>query len=141
MLHLPLHPMVVHFPIALFVSALGLEFLSLILKKESLHQTALQIYILASVVAPLVAWTGLEEAEELHLVKHPVLDLHRALALFTMGLALVTLPILWIAKKRIAHSFRVIFFIFLVLVVSAVTFTDYNGGRLVYEYGVGVEEK
>ena len=115
---IPLHPMVVHFPIALFISALGLEILSLILKKESLHRTALQIYILAAIVAPFVVWTGLKEAEKWHLVNHPVLNLHRNFALLTMWSALITLPVLWIVKKRLSHAFRWMFLIFLLMVVE-----------------------
>ena len=101
-----LHPMVVHFPIALFISALGFEMLSLILKKENLHQSALRIYILAVLTTPLVVLTGLWEADEWHLVSHPVFNLHKTFALVTMGMALVTLPILWIMKKRAGHFYR-----------------------------------
>ena len=132
-----LHPMVVHFPIALFVSALILELGSLLFKKENLHQTAVVIYVLATVIAPLVVWTGLEEAERVHLTHHPVLDLHRNFALLTMYSSLLSLPILFLLRK--SKALRWIFLIQLLMVVSFVTLTAYNGGRMVYEYGVGID--
>ena len=137
---LHIHPMVVHFPIALFMSALVLEILSLILKKDSLHQTAKHLYVLAAIVTPLVVKTGLWEADELH-IHHPVLALHRKFALLTMWIALVSLPALWLFQKKIANYFRLVFLIFLVVIVSSLSIAAYNGGRLVYEYGVGVENE
>ena len=50
----PVHPMLVHFPIALFTIVLFLEILSLTFKKEILHQSALTMYILAAFMSPLV---------------------------------------------------------------------------------------
>jgi len=138
---LHLHPMIVHFPIALFISALGFEILSLVLKKDNFHEMASWLYLLAAVIAPFAAWTGLEEAEEHNLVKHPVFDLHRNFALLAVWTALATLPVLWFVKKRAPHLLRIIFLVFLVLVVSAVSIAAYNGGRLVYDYGIGVEEE
>lgn len=134
------HPMVVHFPIALFISAFGMEILSIMTKKESFHQTALQLYCLAALAAPFAVLTGLREADELHL-RHPVLDLHKTFGLLTMGLSLLSLPTLWLLKKKKKPYYRMVFFVFLLLVVSLVSLTGFNGGRLVYEYGVGIDEK
>ena len=139
MIEFPLHPMVVHFPIALFVTALGLELLSLIAKKESLHQSAVHIFIIASLLTPLVVRTGIEEAEELRLT-HPVLDKHRLFALWCMWVSLAALPVLWFTKKEFGKYFKVIFLAFLIGVISLVSFTGYHGGRMVYEYGVGIEK-
>ncbi len=135
--HFHLHPLIVHFPIALFITAFGLEVLSLIFKKESLHQTAWCNYILgivAAVAAVLAAWWDKVE------VKHPVFYTHRNLAYVTLGIALASGVILPLVKRKSKKAFRVIFFIFLVLFTCLVSITGYYGGRLVYEYGVGVEE-
>jgi len=134
-----LHPMIVHFPIALFITALGLDVCSFIFKKKSLHQTAVQIYIFAALCSPLVVQTGLWAAEEHHL-KHPVLDKHRFFALWTMWGSIVSLPFLWVVKNFFKRYFRAAFLIFLILMASFVSLTGYNGGRLVYEYAIGVEE-
>ena len=135
---LPLHPMLVHFPIALFVSSLGLEIFSFIFKKDSLHRSALYLYILAALLSPLVVLTGLAEAEEMHL-KHRVLDLHKFFALLTMSSSLISLPILWFVHKQNERSARFLFIFFAVMIVIFVTLAAYNGGRMVYEYGIGVK--
>ena len=136
---LHLHPMLVHFPIALFVSALVFELLYLLLKKEFLHQAALTVYVLAVCLAPLAVLTGLREADELHL-KHPVLDIHRRFALSALWISLASLPVFWLAHRKSKKLFNALFFGTLLAVVACVCVAAYNGGRLVYEYGVGVEK-
>ena len=134
-----LHPKLVHFPIALFTSAMGLEVLSLLSKKESLHRTAVHIYILAALVSPLAVLTGLQDAEHLHL-SHPILTTHRNFALLTMGGSLISLLVLWFVKEKNFKAFRILFLMFTLIIVTFVTIAAYNGGRMVYEYGVGTEK-
>lgn len=134
-----LHPKLVHFPIALFISAMGLEALSLISKKESLHRSAVHMYILAALVSPVVVLTGLQDAEHIHL-NHPILTTHRNFALLTMGGSLISLPVLWFVREKNFKVFRILFLIFTLIIVIFVTIAAYNGGRMVYEYGVGMEE-
>jgi uncharacterized membrane protein len=135
---LPLHPMLVHFPIALFISALVLELAYQILKREFLHQAALTVYVLGVCSMPLTAWVGWLEAEELHL-KHPVLDLHMRFALTALWISLASLPALWLIHQKSRRLFNAVFMAVLVLVVVFVSAAGYNGGRMVYEYGVGVQ--
>lgn len=135
----PIHPKVVHFPIALFMTALGLDFTSFIFKKESLHKTAVHIYVIAALMTPLVVRTGLWEEERFHL-SHPILDKHRLFALWTMWVSLMSLPVLWLIKQKSQKFFRIFFIIFLVVIAGFVTLTGHNGGEMVYKYGVGVEQ-
>ena len=106
-----LHPMMVHFPIALFISAMIFEAVSLCLRRDILHRTALHIYTLAAILTPLAVQTGLWEAEELNL-HHPVLEIHERFALWTMWLALVSLPVLGFTLKKFTKAFRPVFIIF-----------------------------
>lgn len=135
----PIHPKVVHFPIALFMTALGLDLASLIFKRESLHKTALHIYVIAALITPLVVRTGLWEEERLHL-NHPILDKHRQFALWTLWASLTSLPVLWLIKQKSQKFFRIVFIISLIVIAGLVTVAGHNGGRMVYEYGVSVEK-
>jgi len=140
MLELPshLHPMIVHFPVALFIMALVFELVSLILKNESTHKAAILMYVTAALMTPLVLRTGIWEAEKIGL-SHPILDQHRNFALWTMWISLMSLPILWFLKREMSKYFRIIFLIFLISTATFVSLTGDKGGRMVFEYGVGVE--
>lgn len=134
-----LHPKLIHFPIALFISAMGLELLSLFSKNEKLHWTAIHIYILATLVTPLVVITGLQDANHLNL-HHPVLTIHEKYGHLTMWTSLASLPILWLVNRQSPKVMKVIFMLLLLVIATFVTITGHNGGRMVYEYSVGVEE-
>ncbi len=71
---------------------------------------------------------------------HPLVEIHGRFGLLTMGSSISSLPIFWLVKRKNKKSFERILGICLVLIVSFVILTAYNGGWMVYEYGVGVEE-
>jgi len=134
-----LHPMVVHFPIALFIMALVFDCLSLIIKNENLHKAAIYMYVTAALITPLVVKTGIWEAEKIGL-SHPLLDKHRTFALWTMWTSLMSLPLLWLLKKEATKYFRFTFLAFLIFTAITVSIGADKGGRMVFEYGVGIEE-
>lgn len=133
-----LHPKLVHFPIALFLTALGFETLSLILKKETFHQCAVILYVTAALLTPLVVRTGIFEAERIAL-HHPVLDEHREYGLWTMWVSLASLPVLWFFTRKYTKFFKPVFWLFLVAAAVLVILTGHEGGEMVFEYGVGTE--
>jgi len=135
---IPVHPKLVHFPIALFTAALGFDVLSFLFKKEGLHKAAVNMYVLAALITPMVVRTGMWEAERLNL-HHPVLDKHRMFALWTMWVSLMSLPVLWLFKQQLPKYFRILFILCLIGIVGIVSLAGHNGGRMVYEYGVGIE--
>lgn len=135
---LPIHPKLVHFPIALFMTALGLDLMSLIFRKESFHKSALTIYVLAVLVSPLVVRTGLWEAERLHL-NHPLLTEHSLMAQRLMWISSISLPLLWLQRRISEKYFRILFAVMLLLTAGLVTYVGHLGGKMVYEYAVGVE--
>jgi len=135
----PLHPKVVHFPIALFITAFGLEVLNWMTRKNIFHQCAVCLYIIAALMTPLIVRTGLWEAERLHL-SHPLLNQHQTFALWTMWTTLMSLPVLWFLHQKFPPIFRVLFVMCLINASVLVTLTADKGGKMVYEYGVGVEQ-
>ncbi|MBP9855613.1 MAG: DUF2231 domain-containing protein, partial [Candidatus Omnitrophica bacterium] len=88
---------------------------------------------------PLVVLTGLQEANHLHL-SHPVLTIHKNFGLLTMWTSLISLPVLWIVSQRNPKLFRAVFLIFVLAIAILVTVTGHQGGRMVYEYGVGISQ-
>lgn len=135
---IPIHPKLVHFPIALFLTALLFESLSLMTRKKTLHQSAITLYVWSALLLPLVVRSGIWEVERLHL-SHPVLERHELFASWTMWVALISLPVLWFTQKEFHKFFRVLFFLLLLSLAVLVTYTAHLGGEMVYEYGVGVE--
>ena len=133
-----LHPMLVHFPIALFVTALILEISAVLFRKENLHKSALTIFTIGTLMTPLVVQSGLWQAEDLHL-DHPLLDQHRQFAYLTMWGSLIALTGVIVLKNTFAKYARIFFLASLLVIVGLVAMTADRGGDMVFEYGVGVE--
>ncbi|MGE0269411.1 MAG: DUF2231 domain-containing protein [Candidatus Omnitrophota bacterium] len=134
----PLHPKMVHFPVALFITALIFETLSWLMRKHFFHQCALCLYVTAALITPLVVKTGLWETERLNL-HHPLLDQHQRYALWTMWFSLMSLPVLWFFYQHQKRLLRVLFVVCLFTASGLVIMTGDRGGKMVYEYGVGVD--
>lgn len=111
---------------------------SRILRKDSLYQTAVHIYILAALTTPVVVLTGLWELDHVR-IQHPILNLHKTFGLLLMFSSLLSLLILWLSKKVSEKHFKTAFFVLAILMTIIVSVTTFYGGTMVFEYGVGVE--
>lgn len=138
-INLPIHPMLVHFPIALFVSALMANVFGMISKCESVKRTAWHLYSMAVFFTVFAVSSGLWEENRLHL-RHPVASLHKNFALATLGVSLVMFAVLYFMRKKASRKFQPIFLITLTIITALIIATAYNGGRLVYEYSVGISQ-
>lgn len=131
------HPVVVHFPIALLLTALILQAAGLCWQKESWQEAAMTIYLIAALILPVVVRTGSFEMEHLKL-HHPVAEWHEELGEILLWTVLGSLPVLGGIHLWRRKWFPAAFLVVLAAAGVLVGLTAYNGGRLVYEYGVGV---
>lgn len=136
---LHLHPVLVHFPLAFFIAALGFEVAALIFRKENFHRTAFYLYVLAALISPAVAQTGFWEEDVLK-IHHPILETHEQFALITVWTALAGLPVFWLVKNKKPALFRRVFLVFVLLTAVTVSIAAYNGGKMVYDYGIGTNQ-
>ncbi len=135
----PIHPKLVHFPIALVISAMGMQGLGCFLRKDFLRNGALLMFILGVLSMSVVVWSGLLEADRLHL-NHPVFTAHKQFAFAAMWSSLVALPVLWVLRSKNIRIFQIVFLIALIIISSLLGLAAHQGGRMVYEYGVGVSQ-
>lgn len=135
---LPIHPQLVHFPVALFMMAFLLELLGTLLRRPFFQTLAGQLYILGAVMTIPAVVTGYLEAQRLSL-HHPVLTAHRTYAYWTTGVALGSLVVLGLVHKKAPQYYRLVFRFFLIGLFILIILTGHEGGEMVYEYGVGVQ--
>jgi len=137
----PIHPMVVHFPIALLSASVLFDLLAVELRREEFRTASLYTLILGLAGALVSVITGAmaEEAiEHSGLVPEWVLEIHETLGFATLGMFAGLLGIRvaewlgWIRERRALT-------VMLGLAAVAVLFVaSYYGGTLVYEFGAGV---
>lgn len=137
-----LHPLIVHFPIAIIIVGFLAEVASLFFKKEKcLSKTGFYLMILGSLAA-IAAWaTGqlfTEHPDEGEILE--VFQKHSTGALITMILITVgALFRIWVVvKKKEETSLKWVVFIFYLLAFAAVAFTGFMGGTMVYNFMIGL---
>lgn len=131
--------MIVHFPIALLLTALALDSLALLVKRPALHRVALWNLGLGTLGAGVAVLTGYQAAEiAKHTFEiHQVMELHRKLGIATLILG--GFIVVWRLWKRDQLGVRARLFTLLVMLVmtGTLSYGAHLGGRLVYEFGVG----
>ncbi|NOY78296.1 MAG: DUF2231 domain-containing protein [Calditrichaeota bacterium] len=139
------HPLIVHFPIALLVIAVAADFVGLILRRQTwLKPAALWLYVFGALGTIGAYLSGKQAAD---IVKFPppafpVISTHADLALFTMLFfsiyALLRFLIYW---KKWDHRPVVAVLLFVVAAagLGLIQQTAERGGELVFRYGVGTK--
>ena len=139
------HPLVVHFPIALVLTATALLSSARLLRNESLAATAATVgtwnLCLGALAAVFALATGLGAVLDLDVsaAVHQAISVHLKWAMLTT-LLLVLLAI-WRGAGTASRSRPSWLFLFvLIAAAAALTYTGYRGGKNVFEYGVGVKK-
>jgi uncharacterized membrane protein len=135
--------MVVHFPLALVVSAALFLVAARLLRQERYAATLATVgtwnLCLGAIAALFALATGLAAVVDLHvgLAARQAISLHVKWAIFTT-LALVLLAV-W-RGAGVAQEARPswVFIVVLVAATAALVMTGYRGGQNVYQYGIGV---
>ncbi len=132
-----LHPMIVHFPIALVTIGFLAELASLFFKKEAcLHKISLYLLVIGTLAAMAAVLAGVFFTEELSGEAGSIEKTHALLAFITTGLLTVTslLRLIPLLKSKETKSTNQLAFVFYLLSMFAVSATGFFGGTLVYSY-------
>lgn len=138
-----LHPMIVHFPIALLIAGFGFDFLGLFVNRDEFTKVGFYLLVLGAVgtIAALLsgeaAGDGVAEQGPLKLA----LERHETAATVTVWLAATTasLRVLLVLLKKYKGYFKAGIIGLYFAAVLAVGLTGHYGGKLVYENAAGVQ--
>ena len=132
-----LHPMLVHFPIALVVFGFIAVIASLLFRKEpSLPKTGFFLLLAGTLTAITALMSGLLFTDDLSGTAGAVQNTHENFAWITLGLLLVT-SAYWSFlrfKNRSNFGLNWITIVLYGLSTVSVSITGYLGGTLVYNY-------
>lgn len=137
----PLHPIVVHFPIALLSTAIFFAVLEALFKRDAFDQALdwlLGLGVLGGVVA-VVTGVWQEEAVEAAGVPEHAIEQHETLAFATLAAFTLLLAMRWFRKRRWMPTPPALFFSIALAGLTLLGLAGYYGGDLVYRYGAGVE--
>ncbi len=139
-----IHPLIIHFPIALISLAVLLDISSLFLKTQTwLRSSVLALYTFAAIGAVSAYFSGREAADSLEIPTraYTAISQHADWGLYTAIFLALYVIIRLVLRKKTFSLKRNGYFFFLILGVIGfflVSQTAELGGRLVFEFGLGV---
>lgn len=137
----PIHPMVVHFPIALLITSVAFDFLATRWRHKSFQDVGFYTLIAGLLGALAAVGTGAmaEEAVEGKGIPESVLEIHEALGyatlLFFIGLLALRLLMRW----KLITERPALYLAMGVVGIVILSVAGYFGGSLVYDFGAGVD--
>ena len=142
-----LHPPFVHFVVALPVVALFSQLTYMATRDLAYSKAAFRIIAMTMLASFFALYSGMADAQSIldgqHILKKglDVLADHKTLGIITVVLLVVTTLVKWFAVSRKSHGIEVLA-AFLILVTIATTLYQGNlGGKIVYQYGGGIDTK
>ena len=134
-----IHPLTIHFPIALLMGAALLYLAAWLLKSERFAHSAFVVLVLGALSLIVAVATGLYAEQGVMLalsVREHLLQPHKTAMLTT--LALCTILTIWAVLARpFPKKGRLLFLFLLLVMIGVMTVGADFGGRMVYDYNAG----
>jgi uncharacterized membrane protein len=137
---LNIHPMLVHFPLALWLGALFFEIVAVIRGSEDWHRTAARLLYLGTVAGIVTVMSGL--AAEKSVPAGPamiVVGIHKTLMMLTTSLAVALSLFALIFRKNFTAAYRKYLLAGLIAMGILMALGGDRGAQLVYQFGTAVD--
>lgn len=139
-----IHPLFVHFPLALLAAGLFFDFLGVALKKDSLKNAGWWCQAFGMLAIMAAAGTGLMAEESLEhsghsALAHETMEQHEMFMLISAGVFAMLFVWRAVSRTRLPEKLPLMVLYFAIGAVAAGTmfYGAHQGGRLVYEFGIG----
>ncbi len=137
------HPLFVHFPIALLLTSTAFYFLGTIFKKADLLAAAKWELYFGTLASAVTVWTGLKAAETVAHGgdTHQIMMAHQYLGFAVLSISLALSAWVFFSKANIPGKGKPAFLLVLVVLAAVLTQGADLGGRMVFLHGTGVGRK
>ena len=135
-----LHPITVHFPIALLIMSAGLSIILYIKPNAALQQATWVLLWVGTVSAVVSSIAGLiSHVRYEETAVYGVIETHQNWSFGVTGLFIAVTIWRWFSRKRQADAGTKPLYVIVVLIgVAVLTISGLTGGDLVYNYGINV---
>ena len=132
-----LHPMLVHFPIALLFGSVAFDWIGLWLNYAGLTRAGFYTLVLGAMGAGVAALSGPDHVSGNATVSALFVS-HQNFALLTVSFAVSLVIVRCFAVDGIAGLWALVYLACTVALLTVVALTGYYGGELVYHQAIGV---
>jgi uncharacterized membrane protein len=136
---LNMHPMFVHFPIALWYGALLFELFAVLRKSDDWHRTATRLLYLGTLAGIITLFTGWQaENSAPPGPVQTVIGIHETLMVISTSLAGALCIFAFFARKNFKAEFRRLMLLGMLLLAVLVAIGADRGAQMIYQYGAAV---
>jgi len=133
------HPILVHFPIVLWLAALLFQLLAVVRASDEMQRTAARMLCLGTLAAVATILSGWAAENSIPPGEaQRALGVHETLMLVTSSLALALCLFAFFARKNFTAQLRKVMLAGLVILAVLLTIGADRGAELVYGYGAAV---
>lgn len=132
-----IHPMLVHFPIALLFASVALDWIGYVLRHPNLTRAGFYTLALGAFAAGIAALSGPDHATGDPSVP-ALLAAHQTWASITVGLAVGLVAVRFVATRGLRGGWAPLYLLATLALLAAVSLTGYFGGEMTYHHAVGV---
>ncbi len=145
-----LHPKIVHFPIALLSLYIFLEVIGILFKKDFFSKTAHLVLFFGVISALIAILTGNQAEDVAHAwsklganINLDAIETHSTYANITLWYftGLLIIRTFLSIKKKFIGTIKYIIAVLAIIGFFFIYQTGNYGGKLVYEYGIGTQQK
>ncbi len=136
----PLHPILVHFPIALLFVSLFFDLMGATLSRDSFREGALWLLglgLMGGIAAAIAGDMG-EDAAEAAGIAESLIETHETWAQITLGIMALLLLSRLLLRNRFSARTLTAYLVVAAMGLIALVATGHTGGDLVYKHGAGV---
>jgi uncharacterized membrane protein len=130
------HPIMVHFPIALLLASVALDWVGYLLARPGFTRAGFYTLVLGALGAGVAALLGPDHVDGADATA--LLNWHQLFALLTVLIAVTLVAIRFFGVDGISGGPALVYLAATLALVAAVCMTGYFGGELTYHLGVGV---
>ena len=136
---LPLHPILVHFPIALLFVSVLFDLMGAALSRDSFREGALWLLGLSLIggIAAAIAGDMAEDTAEKAGISESLIETHEMWAQITLGVMALLLLSRLLLRNRFSTRTLAAYLVVAAMGLIALIATGHTGGDLVYKHGAG----
>lgn len=136
----PIHPALVHFPIALIIFSVVAEFLGILLRNRSLLAAALWSLMGGVIMTAAAIAAGYYDMNRASLTEEVdgYVHLHLRIGWVILAAAVILAGWRWMAREQLNQGKGISYRFAAVLIAALIAFQAWYGGEMVYAHGVSV---
>jgi uncharacterized membrane protein len=136
-----IHPMLVHFPIALLIVTGIIALIDLLISKYQLKKMVLWNLVFAAIGTVFTVISGFKDANVIphNETIHEIMELHEKIGIVILVITIILSVWIFLRYSKMKKTENILFVLILWIALAFAGYNGYLGGKMVYDNGAGIK--